>query len=262
VEVKDAAPPVFNNCPGNIERVVASGSCTAVVPWNAPTATDNCSVGSPVSDHNPSDPFPIGVTLVTYKATDGAGNVATCQFEVKVRNGEALQWADCPGNISAKADESGKAIVTWIEPTISLQCETVTPTSTHYPGDEFDVGDTQVVYSAMDSEGRSATCSFVVSVSYEDIEIGVAQLVTPNGDGVHDTWELANIEKYANNKVVIVDRWGGVVYQATGYDNEQVVWRGANTRGGTVPSGTYFYTLEVRSAGGLTERKGFIEVVQ
>jgi len=261
VEGKDASAPVFTSCTGNVE-VVAGSTCTAAATWVVPTASDNCSVTSFTSDHVPGEVFPVGRTPVTYTAKDAAGNSETCQFVVVVTSGPTLQWANCPENISTQCDESGQVSVTWDEPTIGVPCGTVTTSKTHQPGDVFEVGDTEVVYSANDNSGRSATCAFIVSVSYEDIDIDVTQLVTPNGDGVHDTWELTNIEKFGDNKVTIVDRWGGVIYKASGYDNDQVVWKGLNTRGSIVPTGTYFYTLEIRSAGRIAEKKGFIELIQ
>jgi uncharacterized repeat protein (TIGR03803 family) len=49
----------------------------------APVATDNCSVASVVNDH-PSTTYPLGVTWVTWTATDGSGNFSTCVQKVTV----------------------------------------------------------------------------------------------------------------------------------------------------------------------------------
>ena len=86
--------------------------------------------------------------------------------------------------------------------------------------------------------------------------------MTPDGNGVNDEWIVTNIEKFANNKVVIVDRWGSVIYTATGYDNGNVVWRGLNRDGAAVPTGTYFYTILVRYGEDSFEKSGFIELIQ
>ena len=56
-----------------------------MVTWDEPEATDdNCGLSTLTQTHNPGDPFPIGTTSVTYKATDDAGHEATCQFTVTV----------------------------------------------------------------------------------------------------------------------------------------------------------------------------------
>jgi hypothetical protein len=69
-------------------------------------------------------------------------------------------------------------------------------------------------------------------------------------------------EKFKNNEVTVVDRWGSVIYSATGYNNEDVVWSGRGTGGATVPTGTYFYFISVRFGPNKLEKKGFIELIR
>lgn len=79
VIVTDDQDPIITNCPTNI----IVGSC-ATVTWTDPTATDNCSV-TLIGTHKSGDVFPVGkTTTVTYTATDGASNTATCSFDVTV----------------------------------------------------------------------------------------------------------------------------------------------------------------------------------
>ena len=71
-----------------------------------------------------------------------------------------------------------------------------------------------------------------------------------------------NIEKFAKNEVVIVDRWGSVIYSALGYNNENVVWKGTGQNGTAVPTGTYFYRLTVRYGEDSIEKTGFVELIR
>jgi hypothetical protein len=57
--------------------------------------------------------------------------------------------------------------------------------------------------------------------------------------------------------VIIFDRWGSIVFKANGYNNSDVAWSAAN-----VPPGTYYYTLLVDTGNGISENKGFIELVK
>ena len=83
VNIVDNTGPTFQNCPADI--VVTTNGDTAPANWTAPTATDNCGPVTISSTHNPGDIFPKGNTLVTYSATDGAGNgAAICTFTVSV----------------------------------------------------------------------------------------------------------------------------------------------------------------------------------
>jgi len=70
---------------------------------------------------------------------------------------------------------------------------------------------------------------------------------SPNNDGVNDGFEIVGIDKYPNNKIWIYNRWGNLVYKASGYNNE---WNGYSNVSGVyigkkVPAGTYFYVLDL-----------------
>lgn len=259
VKVKDQLPPVFTNCPTDI-TVNSDQMCSAIVNWNEPQALDNCNgIVSVTPSHEPGETFPIGITTVSYIATDPAGNTATCEFNVIVRNKTGPVLSGCPADIHVEVDDSGQALVDWMPPTATTDCGTVTLTSSHQPG-YFPVGSTLVEYHAIDDAGTTVTCSFQVQVAYG--VVSVAQVVTPDGNGVNDEWILSNIEKYKTNRVTVVDRWGSVIFTAVGYNNDNVVWKGQNQRGGIVPTGTYYYTLSVEMGKNRIEKQGFIELVR
>jgi gliding motility-associated-like protein len=261
VTVVDNVVPVITGCPSNI-TVNANATCKAAVTWTAPTATDNCDDVSLTSSHDPGDTFPIGETPVKYTATDRDGNVSVCVFDVVVKNESLPIISDCPSDIALKGDEAGTAIANWIMPTASVRCGEVTVVGSHQPGDLFTLGTSKVEYTAVDDTGNTSYCNFSVNVSPAEIEIDISKVITPDGDGVSDEWILKNIEKFKDNDVVIVDRWGGVVFKGASYNNRNVVWRGTNRNGEMVPTGTYFYTISVRDGADRVEKSGFIELVR
>ncbi len=262
VIVKDKTAPVFQNCVTEI-IAIASADCNAVVNWIAPIASDNCAV-TPVitSSHTSGSTFNLGTTVVKYTATDGAGNASFCQFNVIVKNENLPVFSSCPKDITAKGNEVGLATSDWLAPTASAKCGELTLTSSHEPGDVFPIGTTNVEYKATDNTGNISYCKFNIIVSKQEIDIGIGKIVTPDGNGQNDEWIVANIEKFKDNKVVIVDRWGSVIYAATGYNNESIVWKGVNQNGVTVPTGTYFYTLSVMYGPSMIEKSGFIELIR
>ena len=95
-----------------------------------------------------------------------------------------------------------------------------------------------------------------------EIEINVGQLVTPDNNGTNDVWLIGNLEKFRDNTVVIVDRWGGLIFSATNYDNVNVAWRGTSPAGGLAPTGTYFYSISIKSGQRTLEKTGFIELIR
>ncbi|MDV7188532.1 gliding motility-associated C-terminal domain-containing protein [Lutibacter sp. TH_r2] len=70
--------------------------------------------------------------------------------------------------------------------------------------------------------------------------------ISPNGDGINDTFVVEGIELRPNNTISIYNRWGALVYSKKGYDNS---WGGISDHNLTIsrskglPSGTYFYVL-------------------
>jgi hypothetical protein len=87
VIVRDVQSPVIT-CPANITRPNDPGQCGAVVTYTV-TATDNCTSAIVLTVAPASGSFfPVGVTTVNARATDAAGNTATCSFTVTVNDVE------------------------------------------------------------------------------------------------------------------------------------------------------------------------------
>ena len=74
----------------------------------------------------------------------------------------------------------------------------------------------------------------------DDYKISPNNIITPNGDGVNDTWIINNIENYGQSTVFIYDRWGNEIYNKSPYDNS---WNGTNSNGDILPDGTYYYVI-------------------
>ncbi|PKV49780.1 gliding motility-associated-like protein [Aquimarina sp. MAR_2010_214] len=91
-----------------------------------------------------------------------------------------------------------------------------------------------------------------------DLEIFTA--VSPNGDGVNDTFIIQGIEQFSNNEVIIFNRWGVEVYRKKGYDNS---WGGYSEGRTTIaqdeqlPVGTYYYILKIE---GQKDRSGYLYI--
>ena len=78
----------------------------------------------------------------------------------------------------------------------------------------------------------------------------ISEGFSPNGDGNNDSWYIRGIECFPYNEVTVYNRWGGVVYQATGYNNETKKWNGTASHGAVVgnrglPYGTYYYLINL-----------------
>lgn len=86
--------------------------------------------------------------------------------------------------------------------------------------------------------------------------LSIPNLYTPNGDGVNETFEIRGLELFAENDMVIVNRWGNEVYKKSNYKND---WNGEGLN-----DGTYYYVLRVREANGVEWQvyKGYITLIR
>ncbi len=87
IRVRDREAPVFDNCPDDANLLVPFCTPGIVHTWPQITATDNCTGPNGIV-YSPAilsgSTFPVGTTTVMLTATDRAGNVAPCSFDVNV----------------------------------------------------------------------------------------------------------------------------------------------------------------------------------
>jgi HYR domain len=178
INYRDVTPPVIAGCPQNITVFTGLGrtTCDQTATWTPPTATDaciHCCTTQPITgNYAPGATFPVGVTTVTYTATDVSGNTSTCSFTVTVVDNTKPLIAGCPANISVNTGAGRTTCdqtATWTEPTATDNCTaagSLIRTRSHAPGSIFPVGVTTVTYTFADAAGNvSLPCSFTVTVT-------------------------------------------------------------------------------------------------
>jgi gliding motility-associated-like protein len=89
--------------------------------------------------------------------------------------------------------------------------------------------------------------SFMVIFTHCDLNI--PNVVSPNGDGINETFLIDNIKYYPNTELYIYNRSNQLVFQSKNYQND---WDASTT-----PDGSYFYLL--RFPDGITQ-EGLITV--
>ncbi len=87
-------------------------------------------------------------------------------------------------------------------------------------------------------------------------ELDPINVITPNGDTIHDVFTIKYIENYPNNTVRIYNRWGVMVFQTKSYNTSGNVFDGTSEGRVTVdsdnklPVGTYFYVIDYEDQSG------------
>src|SRR5262249_37534302 len=149
VTVIDNQPPTIT-CPANITVNTAPTVCTSNVTFTV-TANDNCGAAPVVSTPPSGFAFPVGTTVVTNVATDGAGNTNICTFTVTVRDNHP-PIINCPVNMTVNAASGQCSSNVNFVVTSSDSCGTVTNQfSTPVSGNPFPVGTTTVTNTAIDN---------------------------------------------------------------------------------------------------------------
>ncbi|MGE4603218.1 MAG: HYR domain-containing protein [Planctomycetota bacterium] len=165
ITVEDAEDPMISGMPADLTLDNDSGMCSAAAIWSEPMASDNCGATTLSGDHVSGDVFALGMTTVTYTATDSNGNSSMSSFMVTVLDTEAPMIAGLPAGLVFDNDlGSCSATVGWVEPTATDNCTLISLGSDHASGSDFPLGDTTVTYTALDASGNVATSSFNISV--------------------------------------------------------------------------------------------------
>jgi gliding motility-associated-like protein len=80
--------------------------------------------------------------------------------------------------------------------------------------------------------------SLTLSSDADVVSCDIPKGVSPNGDGLNDTWDLRG---YNVKKVEIFNRYGTKVYSKSNYTDE---WHGQSDNSNELPDGTYYYVVE------------------
>lgn len=107
-----------------------------------------------------------------------------------------------------------------------------------------------VTLTVVDANG----CTDFITVTIEVVsETIVPNVITANGDGVNDFLVFKGL--VPNTSLLILNRWGNVIYQTNNYDNS---WNGKDMSGNFVTEGVYTYSISIPNG---NKKHGFIHVV-
>jgi len=164
-------PPVIT-CPSDVTVCIGddmlpsgTGTATAVSGGTDCSGTPTVTFNDVMLSNGPCD----GQLVIerTWTATDPDSELtSTCTQMVSSEDNAAPIFTNVPTHITLTGDVSDcQAIATWVEPTVTDNCTTITVTSTVSNGSTFNEGVTTVVYTAVDACGNTSTASFTVTLT-------------------------------------------------------------------------------------------------
>ncbi len=110
---------------------------------------------------------------------------------------------------------------------------TVTWGNDGLPGPYYVPGMEDGTYTVVATDQCPESISALVHVN-SGCSIWVPNVITPNGDGLNDTWVIGGLAK-SGSRVRVFNRWGNLVYESASYGNN---WKARD-----LPDGTYFYEV-------------------
>ena len=137
-----------------------------------------------------------------------------------------------------------------------------------WPDDDSQVGTHDVTLIATRHfttlRGNAHQCVDTVTKNIElvNVYLRFPNVVTPNGDGHNDIWQVVNLVEYnlyPINRLRIYNRWGRLVYQRDNITSHTDDW---NPNDCDCPDGTYFFRFDAQGDFGFIQHNGAIEVVR
>ncbi len=151
-------------------KVVAVSDSDAIAAFLAgASAVDNVDGTLPVANDGPTV-FPLGETVVTFSATDAAGNLGTATASVTVTDQTAPEITAPADGTLAATDAAGLAssdasVQAWFATATATDNVDSSLTITNDAPEVLPIGDTVVTFSVSDAAGNSATATATVTVA-------------------------------------------------------------------------------------------------
>jgi gliding motility-associated-like protein len=81
--------------------------------------------------------------------------------------------------------------------------------------------------------------------SLNEICVGIPNAFSPDGDGINEFWNITRIALYTEAEVIILNRWGEVVWKSgKGYPEP---WDGRASNGKPLPMDSYHYAIDLHN---------------
>jgi gliding motility-associated-like protein len=265
ITVQDANLCTFNlNVTITQPLAVLAGSITTQTSVSCSGAGD---ASVTVAGSGGTSPFMYSLNGGTYQASGTFNNLAGAVYTIRVQDANL-----CTANIPVTIIEP--AVLSILSDVVNASCPgvsdgtiTLTITGGTQPysviwndnittQDRIDVTDGSYSVVATDKNGCNARLDIVVGVTGSEKCIEIPTIITPNNDGVNDTWKIKNIDLFPDAEVFVFTRWGKLVFNSKNLSANE--WDGTY-QGKLLPTDSYHYVLHLND--GSKPRSGVISII-
>lgn len=103
------------------------------------------------------------------------------------------------------------------------------------------IGLPEDVYSVTVTDNIGCTLGFLAVVDPTEECLFIADAITPNGDGINDTWVVGGLEFYPQSQVQVFNRWGQLLFRS----KPGTTWWDGTANGSMLPASDYYYVITV-----------------
>jgi len=231
-----------NICLGDTTTLVATGGGNYL--WNTTEITENIEV-------NPQTGTIYSVTVTDANNCEASASVSvdvTIPTEIIANLDTGSTENVNPISVAVLENDTigtGGGIIRIVIDPLNGTAQLESDNNITYTPDEGYVGADSLQYVICD-----AFCQNVCDTAWLRIEV-IDEIIliipsgfSPNGDQINDEFEIIGLDKFTENKLVVFNRWGNLIYEAEPYEND---WHGQTPNaklkvfGDEVVDGTYFY---------------------
>jgi gliding motility-associated-like protein len=206
-----------------------------------------------------ADLTPCDTTIITLNA--GAGTNMTYSWSTGETSQTILVPAD--GNYSVTIDNGGCSATDDINvafyptpilpaetileicdaPNVTLDAENAGMTYNWSTGETTPtiVVDEAMSYTVLISSGPTCILDATYVVTRCNVDVLIANTMTPNGDGRNDTFIIEGIQNFPGTTLLVFNRDGVLLYESNNYNND---WDGDG-----LPATTYYYMIDLNLDG-------------
>ncbi|HYW95558.1 MAG TPA: gliding motility-associated C-terminal domain-containing protein [Bacteroidales bacterium] len=214
----------FDGSDGSASVTITNGQSPYAFNWSDGSTTQTISG------------LPAGDLSVTVTDTHGCSGTATASIGQpgKLTISGAIIPASCPeaadGSIAVSASGGISPYgFAWNED--------------NYPGEEkMNLEPGTYAVTVTDANGCSAAESFVVGYD-DELCLRIPEIITPNNDGLNDTWMIEGLGLFPDVVVEVYDRWGKRVFYSHGYNQP---WDGT-WNGIELPMESYHFVIDLKN---------------
>ncbi|WP_183563421.1 gliding motility-associated C-terminal domain-containing protein [Mucilaginibacter sp. SP1R1] len=237
--------PVHTICAGNSEIISVSAPDATNFSWVPTTGLSDPSVSNPIAN-------PTVNTVYTVTATNdyGCTDVKTVTVNVlplPVANAGANKKIFEGQSVTLNGSVQNGDVFYWTPTDYLSDPQSLTPVANP-------VSDITYTLHLTSTFNCGSTESSVFVRVYKKIVI--PNTFSPNGDGRNDFWDIEALVTYPQCLLTVYNRNGQQVFKSIGYDHP---WQGTYN-GSPLPSGTYYYVLDLKSGAPLLS--GWVVIVR